>query len=192
MWWFLFKQLYPEDNSSDPDHYPTISSKISVFNSAIATFYAPSDDSGICGMHHEHLYSTSSWHRWGPRQDTALVVEDQSKPGMQGLWVVRIKLLFSFSFEGVDYPCALIEWFQTIDNHPDSDTGLWKVKLDMTHGEHNMSMLHLDMFLCGAHLLPVFGDHPLPQNFHNSFTLDLFHTYFVNNFIDHASHEMVF
>lgn len=160
---FLFEQLYPEDDSSDPDQYPTISSKISVFNSAVATFYAPSDDSGIRSIHRECLRSTPSWRGRGPRQDMALIVEDQSKPGMQGLRVVRIKLLFSFSFEGAHYPCALVEWFRTIGNRPDPDTGLWKVKPDMTHGEHDMSMLHLDTFLCGAHLLPVFGDCPLPH-----------------------------
>lgn len=111
---------------------------------------------------------------------------------MQGLRVVRIKLLFSFNFEGVCYPCALVEWFRTMGNRPDPDTGLWKVKPDMTHGERDMSVLHLDTFLRGAHLLPVFGSRPIPHNFHYSYTLDSFQSYFVNKYIDHASHEMVF
>ena len=46
--------------------------------------------------------------------------------------------------------------------------------------------------ISGTHLLPIFGDRSVPHNFHYSYTLDAFHSYFVNKYIDHASHEMVF
>ena len=190
---FVFEQLHPDANPYNSDLHPTILSKIPIFNSATATFYAPSDDSSIHGIHLECPCSTPSWWGRGPRHDTAIVVEDQSKPGMQGLHVVRIKLLFSFNFEGVYYPCTLVEWFWVKGSCPDVDTGLWWVEHEMTHGDCNMSVLHLDTFLHRAHLLPIFDGHrPLPHKFHWSYTLDVFHTYFVNKYIDHASHEMVF
>lgn len=190
---FVFEQLHPDADPYNSERHPIIPSKISVFNSAIATFYALSDDSGIHGMHRERLRSTPSWRGRGPRHDTALVVEDQSKSGMRGLRVVRIKLLFSFNFEGIYYPCALVEWFRLKGNCPDADMGLWRVEREMTGGDRDMSVLHLDTFLRGAHLLPCFDGHrPLPHNFHWSYTLDAFHTYFVNKYIDHTSHEMVF
>ena len=152
---FVFEQLHPDTDPYNPHLHPTISGKISVFHSAMATFYAPSDDSGIHGMCCECLRSTPSWCGRGPHHDTVLVVEDQSKPGMQGLCVVRIKLLFLFNFEGVYYPCALVEWFWRKGNRPDPDTGLWMVEPEMTHGDCDMSVLHLDTLLCGAHLLPL-------------------------------------
>ena len=121
---FLFEHLNPQSEPSDLE-YPSISSKISVFRSAVATFYAPSDESGIHGMHRERIRASSSWCWKIPRYDTALVVEDESQPGMRGLRVVRVKLFFSFLFDGVEYPCTLVEWFSRIGNRPDPDTGLW-------------------------------------------------------------------
>ena len=173
--------------------YPSTSSKFSVFHSAVATFYAPSDESGIHGMHCEQIQASPLWHRKMPQYDTALVVEDEGMPGMKGLRVVRVKLFFSFSFDGVDYPCALVEWFSCIGSHPDPDTGLWKVRPDVTQGQRDVSVIHLDSFFRGTHLLPIFdGDHFLPHGFHHSYTLDSFHTYFVNKCIDNLAHEMLF
>ena len=107
---FLFEHLNPQSDPSDLG----ISSKISVFRSAVATFYAPSDESGIHGMRRERIRASPSWRQKVPRYDTALVVEDESQPGMRGLQVVRVKLFFSFLFDGVEYPCALVEWFSRI------------------------------------------------------------------------------
>ena len=52
---FMFQHLTPDDNdTSEPGpsdcDYTTITSKIAVFWSAVATFYAPSNKSGIHGM----------------------------------------------------------------------------------------------------------------------------------------------
>ncbi|KAF8817340.1 hypothetical protein BYT27DRAFT_7075015 [Phlegmacium glaucopus] len=53
VWKFLYNQLYPDSTipSEDilEDSYPQITGKIFVFNSTIATFYAPSDISGATG-----------------------------------------------------------------------------------------------------------------------------------------------
>ena len=78
-------------------------------------------------------------------------------------------------------------------SRPDPDTGLWKVRPDVTQGQRDVSVIHLDSFFRGTHLLPIFdGDHFLPRGFHHSYTLDSFHTYFVNKCIDNLAHEMLF
>ena len=66
-----------------------INGKISVFHSATATFYAPSDPSGTHGIQRERIRSTPSWRGRGPRRDCAFIVEDETKPGMGGMAVAR-------------------------------------------------------------------------------------------------------
>ena len=128
---FLHDQLYPDGlpaNEITLEECPEICMKISVFGSATATFYAPSDESGIRGMRRERIRSTHSWRNSGPRCDCALVVEDESKPGMKGLTPVRVMLFFSFVYQGKTYPCALVDWFKKYGSHPDKETGMWKVR----------------------------------------------------------------
>jgi hypothetical protein len=109
---------------------------------------------------------------------------------MKGLRVVRVRLFFSFKHAGSLYPCALVEWFKRVGGSADADTGMWKVKPEFRGNERDISILHLDTFLRGAHLLPVFGTRPLPVDFHFSYSLDAFRTYFVNKYIDHHAHEI--
>lgn len=116
---FLRGQL--EGNQDLPTHPSVITEKVRVFTSAVATFKAPSDDAGIHGWRRERIRCTPAWRGQGVRRDCAFVVFDSTLPGMRGLRVVRVRLLFSFSFNKVIYPCALVEWFETLDG-PDPDT----------------------------------------------------------------------
>jgi hypothetical protein len=170
---------------------PEIHTRISVFSSATATFYAPSDESGIRGMRRERIRSTHSWRNRGPRRDCALVVEDETKPGMRGLTPVRVILFFSFIHQRKTYPCALVEWFKKYGSHPDKETGMWKVRPHFI-GRHRLTtVIHLDSCLRGAHLLPVFrGAMPLPVDFHFSYSLDAFEAYFVNKYADYHMYEL--
>jgi hypothetical protein len=165
---------------------------MSVFHSAVATFYAPSDDCGVRGMHRERIRSTPSWRKQGPRRDCAFVVEDQEKLGMKGLSVVRVKLFFSFQHDGKAYPCALVEWFKTIGRSPDRDTGMWKVVPEYEGRQRMVSVLHLDTFLRGAHLLPIFDDEPLPVGFPRTYSLDAFEAFYVDKYADNHAHEIAF
>jgi hypothetical protein len=47
-------------SSDDEDDLPAFNEVISVYNSAVATFYAPSDFSGIGSMHRESIHALSS------------------------------------------------------------------------------------------------------------------------------------
>ena len=193
---FLFDQLHPNSevlsNDIELELCPEITSKISVFHSAVATFFAPSNDSGLRGMRRERIRSCPLWRNKAPRRDCALVVEDDDKPGMKGMNVVRIQLFFSFRHLDEYYPCVLVEWFSTIGRSPDLTTGMWRVKPDVRRHGHLMSVIHLDTFLRGVHLLPIFGSDFLPINFDYTQTLDAFQAYYVNQFIDHHAHEIIF
>jgi hypothetical protein len=163
---FLHDQMALNDSMP----LPKIISPISVFHSASATFYAPSDLSGTHGVCHEIIRSTPLWRRKDPRRDCVLIVEDNDKPGMRGMIVGRVKLFFSFAHEGQIYPCALIERFSRVGCGPDPNTGMWKVKPLLDRQKNRVQMVeHLDVIFWSAHLIPVFGDGPLPDDFHFSF-----------------------
>ncbi|PBK62830.1 hypothetical protein ARMSODRAFT_990403 [Armillaria solidipes] len=107
---FLYDQLRsdadPLSDTISVEDCPEILSHVHVYHSAVATFYAPSDVSGIRGMRWERIRSTPSWHK-RPRRDCAFVVEDDDQPGFSGMSVVRILLFFSFVHEEITYPCTL-------------------------------------------------------------------------------------
>ncbi|KAJ7672946.1 hypothetical protein B0H17DRAFT_1083378 [Mycena rosella] len=170
-------------------------SPISVFHSAIATFYSPSDPSGIWGMRRERIRSTPSWRKTGSRRDCAFVVDDQHADGFRAMSVVRVKLFFSFQHDGVHYPCALVEWYKKIGRRPDSDTGMWMVEPELRRTRAHqplMTVVHLDSFLRGAHLVPVYGRRYLPSGFRNTWSLDVFQAFFVNKYIDAHANEIIF
>jgi hypothetical protein len=91
---------------------PEIHTKILVFSSATATFFAPSDECGIRGMQCEHIRSTHMWRNQGPHCNCALVVEDETKPRIKRLTPVHVILFFSFTHREGTYPCAFVEWFK--------------------------------------------------------------------------------
>jgi hypothetical protein len=162
--------------------------KIAVFHSAVATFFSPSDPCGTRGMRRERIRSTPSWRGCEARRDCAFIVEDNTKSGMSGMAVVRVQLLFSFLYDDVHYPCALVEWFTKVGC--DRVTGLWVVCPDATRGKRDRTVVHLDSFLRAAHLIPVY-DKKIPLDFHYTYSLDSFDAYYVNKYVDHHANEIV-
>jgi hypothetical protein len=68
---------------------------IKVFNSAAATFIAPSDPNGITGMHCEHIHAVPSWHNGPGRFNCVFVNTDNRQDGILSMDVIRI---FAFFF----------------------------------------------------------------------------------------------
>lgn len=168
-------------------------SPISVFHSAAATFYAPSDMSGHYSMHHEWIHSTPSWRGQGGRQDCVFIVVDQDQHGMREMIIGCVRLFFSFVYDNKVYPCALIDRFIWIGNTPDAVMGLWKVRPHVDrHGRQLQSVEHLDVIYRTAHLIPVYSDGKLPPDFHFSYSLDVFNSYYVNKYADHHANEIAF
>jgi hypothetical protein len=131
---FLFDQL---NNEVDVDgrHVnlnlcPQFQDHVFLYHSAVSTFYAPSDLSGIGGMRQERIHAVPTWfHRRG-RYDAILLDKDADQDGFAGLHVACALLFLSFTFADVTYPCSLIHWFSTVGDRPDEITGMWKVRPD--------------------------------------------------------------
>jgi hypothetical protein len=192
---FLYDQLYPESNLPSTDvslnACPTFLGRISVFSSAVATYYAPSDPSGVGSMRSEHIRSTPSWRHGCARHDCAFVNSHPDLEGMRGLDVVRVLSFFSFTYRDVTYPCALVYWFSLLDEEHDEDTGMWMVQLEVApDGAPVISVIHLDCILHAAHLLPIYGDAPVPLAMTPHDALDAFTAYYVNKFADHHAFEV--
>ncbi|KAJ3858507.1 hypothetical protein EV359DRAFT_75846 [Lentinula novae-zelandiae] len=179
-------------SNSEPD-LPEITSKINVYHSAVAVFFAPSDDSGIRGMKQECIRCTPSWYGV-ERRDCVLVTVDEDKPGFRGMSAAHVLLLFSFRHEGITYPCALVHWYNTYGRRHDSKTGLWMVRpafRDQAGRNPCLAVIHLDTLIRAVHLLPVYGSHPLPSELQFHQSLQAFKLFYVNKYADYHANEIL-
>ncbi|OCH87368.1 hypothetical protein OBBRIDRAFT_850015 [Obba rivulosa] len=194
---FLYDQLAPHGEVSLDDvpisSCPQLPLRVSVYPSAVATFYAPSDLSGVGGMHRERIRAVRSWKRGPPHHDCAFTVADPGHEGFQGLHVVRIMHFLLFKHDGVEYPYALVTGFSPISNRPCEDTRMWIVTPDVdSNGRQQMQLMHIDCLLRGAHLMGVAGEEMIPRDFRYTNTLDAFQAFYVNKYVDHQAHELAF
>ncbi|KAF8168552.1 hypothetical protein B0H34DRAFT_855228 [Crassisporium funariophilum] len=194
---FLYDQLNPESDvfgmDVPLDDCPKISSSLwaNVYHSAAATFHAPSDLSGIGGMHREHIRATPSWQHGAPRYDCVYVEKDPDADGFRGLDVAQVELFFSFTYDSVSYPCALVRWFVPHGESPCKDTGMWMVKPDFnTRRRRVSSVIHIDTILRSAHLSGVAGDQFILRTLTHSQSLQAFRLFYVNKYADHHAHEI--
>jgi hypothetical protein len=195
---FLFDQLNPDAPLPGAriqlDQCPEFSERVFLYNSARAVFYAPSDVSGVGGMHHERIRATKSWYRGPARYDCVFLEHDKELPGFRGLHAARVRMLFRFKYHGIDYPCALIHWFTARGDQPCPETGMWIVTPDsLRGGGASLAVVHLDCLLRGAHLIGVAGRDFIPiHNFGFSDSLDAYKAFYVNKYADHHAHEIAF
>ncbi|KIK12609.1 hypothetical protein PISMIDRAFT_42700, partial [Pisolithus microcarpus 441] len=83
-----------------------------------------------------------------PCHDTVFLERDPDLPGMRGLYVSRVFLFFLVTYGGVKYPCALFQWFSTISDGPDDDTGMQVVQPDLdADSQHELEVVHLHSVL---------------------------------------------
>ncbi|KAH7917799.1 hypothetical protein BV22DRAFT_1108505 [Leucogyrophana mollusca] len=194
---FLFSQLHPEDER-DPADVPAAAcprheGKINVYNSATATFYAPSDPSGVGGMRREHICACPIWQNEHARYDCVFVSFDSSSEGMRGLEIARILTFFSFVFEGGTYPCAVVHWFEKTDADADEDTGMWIVRPGFHEDQsRHLAVIHIDTIYRAAHLIPVYGAEFVPDDLKFYHSYDTFRTFYVNKYVDHHAFEIAF
>jgi hypothetical protein len=193
---FLYAQEHPDSDSlasQAEDDLPPFREKITVYPSAVATFYSPSDVSGVGGMRNERIRSVDSWRKGPARYDCIFVETDPDAPGMRGLDIARVRLFFSFTCNGTKYPCALVYWFSRMAELPDRDTGMWVVEPDSADdGKPFATVIHLDTIVRAAHLLPVFGAGFVPRTLTFADTLDAFRMFYVNKYVDHHAFEIAF
>ncbi|KAJ3529105.1 hypothetical protein NMY22_g9137 [Coprinellus aureogranulatus] len=189
---YLFSIRHPtREIPTDIHRYASFSGKIRVYHSAIARFYAPSDACGAGGMQRQTIRCNPNW-RGQPRMDTVFVSQSDA-PGMPGMLIAQVRLLFSFadSYTKRTHQCALVNWFLTEGDEPDPSTGMWVVRREEIDGIRPLQVIGLDTIVRGAHLLPVYGNGRLQEDFTYVIALDAFDTYFVNPYIDHHAHELL-
>ncbi|KAG2132524.1 uncharacterized protein EDB93DRAFT_1309634 [Suillus bovinus] len=166
---FLYDQIHADNHHSSADvplrDCPSYTGPIKIFHSAAATFIAPSDPSGIPGMRREHIRVVPSWRKGPARFDCAFVNTDDRHDRMLSMDVVRIFCFFSFTFTNSHtYPCALVQWFHRIAEERDELTGMWMVAPSFNEdGSRDLSIIHIDSIIRGAHLLPIFGTQLVPR-----------------------------
>jgi hypothetical protein len=111
------------------------------------------------------------------------------------MMIARVLLFFRYhdQYSGDDVPCALVNWFVPPNRRwaRHADTGMWVVKPELVRGKPPLEVIHLETIARGAHLLPVFGEGFLPENFDYTSALNAFDFYFVNQYADHHSHEFL-
>ncbi|KDQ05616.1 hypothetical protein BOTBODRAFT_122485 [Botryobasidium botryosum FD-172 SS1] len=146
-------------------------------------------------MTRERIRAVASWRGSYPRYDCVFIKKKGAfgALGMHALEVGRVRLFFSFVHGRVRYPCALIEWFRTLGDMPDSDTGLWVVE-PMLDGNNLpvASVVHINLLVWNAHLMPVFGQHFLLKTLCFSQSLDAFRSFFVNKHVDHHATRLAY
>ncbi len=193
---YLYDHLYPElEPAVDVplDVCPEISlrTRLSLYRSARAVFYAPSEAAGVGGMHQEYIRCVPSWYGGPGRYDTVLVQINPDEPGMLGITVARVRALFSFVYDNHRHECALVDWFEVDGDEPDSVTGMWIVKPEANGGQRVSGVIPLGSIARGCLLSPVYGQTRIPKGSNHSHSLDAFRRYYVNWFADCHAHETI-
>ncbi|KAG1733294.1 hypothetical protein EDB19DRAFT_1585570, partial [Suillus lakei] len=102
--------------------------KVALFNSAAASFHAPSDLSGTGGMCREHIQATPSWHAGEPRHEYIFInMGANFDSPMCGLTVVWVLCFFSFNYRTSYYPCAIVHWYSYVLEGRNPNTGMYVV-----------------------------------------------------------------
>ena len=142
-----------------------------IHTSAATTFHAPSDLSSFGGIKHKCIHAFKRWRNGPGHYDTMLVNiahdDDNSSSvrELHGLGVAQAHLFFSFTLDGVKYPCTLVHWFSHTGDVPSDATDMYTVEPKHSrNGQPVMSIIHLDAVFRAAHLLPVFINIQLYQN----------------------------
>ncbi|KAL4068167.1 hypothetical protein J3A83DRAFT_4359936 [Scleroderma citrinum] len=172
---FLCGQLYPNvHDSTNISHLecPGYYGKISIYNLASSTFYAPSDLSGY---------------------DCVFIITDPDLEGMHGMDIAHVLCFFLFKFQGKQYLCAVVQWFDHIGDMPDETTGMWMVCPSFICSQQpNFAIIHVDTIFHAAHLIPIFSQELVPLEIKPYHCYDIFHGFYVNKFADHHAFEVAF
>ena len=116
-------------------------------------------------MYQQHIRCNPSWYSH-PCQDTVFIIEDENQPGMDGMLIAQLCLLFSFinADDGEVIPCALISWFVPTQENCDPETGMWTVEPEGTRACRPVQVIPLKVSLKGLLSFPnmVVGSFQLP------------------------------
>jgi hypothetical protein len=69
---------------------------------------------------------------------------------------------------------------------------MWIVEPEFDDDMPLMAVIHLDSIVRAAHLIGVYGKEFIPEDLKSHHSLDAFHTFYVNKFVDHHAFETIF
>jgi hypothetical protein len=182
----------PETDDISLDDYPVFIGNVSRYHSGHVTFFAPTEDCGLYGMHRETIRSCPQWRNGYSRYDTVLIQNTgDDSDVMRGMVVGRVLSFLSFTYLERQYDTALVQWLIPVSDAPDAVTGMWVVKPEIKHGKRSVGLVHTDSIVRGCHLIGVYGKHRLPKDFPFTLTHDAFNLFYVNHFIDYHAHATI-
>lgn len=196
---FLYEQTHPENHTAGTDvnieDCPRFSGQFSAFDSAVVTYYLPSDTLGQTGCYRERIRATHTQGKDSatvPRHDCVLVATDTTSSGFSSMQVARVRILLSITHLNTVIPCALVDWFVPEGDSPDPVTGMWIIKPQYTtNNRRSSSIIHLDSILRGIHLLPVHKKRAVAKMHSYSRSLDSYRRFYVNKYIDYHAFETI-
>ena len=164
---FIYEQHHPNSSVHNILNLPPFYEKVTIHMSAVGTFHAPSDLSGIGSMKCEDIHAVNRWRNGPGCYDMMFInaahnnTDDDTSPisahRFLDLEVARVHLFFSFMLDGVKYSCTLVHWFSCTSNIPSNITGMYTVEPDRKcNGQPVTAVIHLDTVFRAAHLLPIF------------------------------------
>lgn len=179
---------------------PEFNASITVYPSAVATFYAPSDLSGARGYRRERIRAMRQW-RGGPgRYDNVFIrslddsesisESDHEGLGLLNVSVAQVRLFFSFELNDNFYRCALVRDYDIQGDEVDEDTGMWLVRRAPRGRRPRARVVDIDRILRAAHLIPYFEDQTSTDLTHEQ-VLDHFRAFYVNKFADHHAFKIL-
>ncbi|KIK79194.1 hypothetical protein PAXRUDRAFT_161944 [Paxillus rubicundulus Ve08.2h10] len=89
------------------------------------------------------------------------------------------------------HPCAIVHWFDTIEDAPGEDTGMWMVcPAFCANYTPKIAVIHIDTIYCAACLIPTYSCHPVPLDIKYYHSYDTFHAFYVSKCADHHTFEI--
>ncbi|KAG0693579.1 hypothetical protein DFH29DRAFT_985457 [Suillus ampliporus] len=147
---FIHEQQHSED--PDPPEFNPMTAqvflgKVTIFNSAAATFHVPSDLSGTG--------ATPSWCGGAPRHDCIFInMGANFDSPISGLAVACVLCFFSFSYWMSYFPYTIVCWYSHVLQECDPDTGMYIVTPATTNdGAPDISIIHVNLY--GPDFIPT-------------------------------------
>ncbi|KAJ7325400.1 hypothetical protein DFH08DRAFT_711219, partial [Mycena albidolilacea] len=105
---------------------------VMTFPSAITKFHAPSNQSGIHGMLHEHIQAVRLWCDGAAQYDCFFVEGGHDLLGLQGLLAAKVLVFSLFKHCGSIDPCVFTS-ISAIGDEPCPNVSMWMVKPNVDH-----------------------------------------------------------
>ncbi|KDQ54263.1 hypothetical protein JAAARDRAFT_196639 [Jaapia argillacea MUCL 33604] len=175
---FLFDELNPDSEIPSSavalNDLPYFSGSVSVFHSAIARFYAPSDLSA----------------------ELEGCIKNAFGPILVGEANIRGEILSLSYWTRNNLGCMawlLAEFFSfSLPIMKDEATGMWVVRPEFTgNGRQSLAVIPVDSIERAAHLIGVYGSAFLPPDFPHEDSLDVFGAFYISKYADHHMHEFL-